>query len=151
MSLNENLIRHPYNRDTWSKQAVDFTDDPGRTKQADEEACNINNIMKRYTQRGILPFQRGDFQYGNFIDAPTYIESMQKISEAQEAFNSLPAALRSRFENDAAKFLEFVQDPGNADEMVELKLAQRIEKPAPRETPEPAPKETKKPEKPAEQ
>ena len=48
---------------------------------------------------------------------------------AQEQFAALDAAVRSRFDNDPAKFLEFTADPANADEMVKMGLA--VAKPAP--------------------
>jgi hypothetical protein len=38
-------------------------------------------------------------------------------------FMSLPAKIRSRFQNDPGAFLDFVQNPENRDEMIELGLA----------------------------
>jgi len=39
-------------------------------------------------------------------------------------FNDLPSSIRSRFGNDPAAFLDFVQDENNADEMVKLGLTE---------------------------
>ena len=41
-------------------------------------------------------------------------------------FEELPATIRKKFENDPAKFLDFVNDERNADEMVELGLREGI-------------------------
>jgi phage internal scaffolding protein len=40
-------------------------------------------------------------------------------------FNDLPSSIRSRFGNDPAAFLDFVNDEGNADEMIKLGLIEK--------------------------
>lgn len=39
---------------------------------------------------------------------------------------ALPAQVRAKFSNDAAEFLDFVQNPKNADELVAMGLATKI-------------------------
>ncbi len=116
---------HPHDR-------VQLDPGPGRTKQSFAEESNINIIMKKYEKTGMLDhLNRFNGQYGNFIAAPDYHTSMNAIREAGEAFMSIPAGVRAKFDNDPARFLEFVQDEKNHDEMIEMGLA----RPKPSEAP----------------
>jgi len=131
---------HPHDR-------VQLDPGPGRTKQSFAEESNINIIMRRYEKTGILDhFNTHQGDYGDFIGAQDYHTSMNLIREAGEAFMTIPAGVRAKFENDPARFLEFVQDPENLDEMVKMGLAANPEgvveeAPAEPEMDLPAPKE----------
>lgn len=93
------------------------------TKQGFAKECDINNIMKRYEKDGIISHvAKYGGQYGDFTDVPDYREALDKVMSANEMFMSLPASIRSKFENDPAKFLTFVGDPANKDEMGKLGL-----------------------------
>lgn len=105
------------------------------TRQASKQECDINRIMAKFEKTGVLE-HRNTFegQYGDFIDTPQdYHEAIQQVMDAQEMFMSLPSKLRRRFGNDPAEYLDFVSDPKNLDQMVEMGLAKRdvIEEPAP--------------------
>lgn len=96
----------------------------GRTKQSFAEDADINNIMKKYQTHGVLPDMiRMDPTYGDYSEVTTYQESLNIVIHAQEQFNNLSAELRARFNNEPAKFLEFTNDPGNAQELIDLGLA----------------------------
>jgi len=102
---------------------VDCSGDPGRTKQADAAACDINNILKRYEKTGILPGMiRENPSYGDFSEAPDFQEALNLVRDAERQFGALDAPIRSRFDNDPAKFLEFVHNPSNIEEMANLGL-----------------------------
>jgi len=57
------------------------------------------------------------------IPAIDYHEALNIVADAESMFEELPSTIRAQFENDPHKFLEFVQDPNNLDEMRELGLA----------------------------
>ena len=96
------------------------------TKQQFADEVDINRIMDRYERDGIIAHvNRYEGQYGDFGDAPSYHAAMNTVVEAQEMFESLPARIRDRFGNSPAVFLEFVQDPANQEELVDLGLATR--------------------------
>lgn len=99
-------------------------EDPHPTKQSDTADCDINNIMKKFEQTGVLPEMRGEGLYGDFSDAPTFQEALAIVETATEQFMNLDARTRARFENDPSKFLEFATDPRNMEEMVTLGLAE---------------------------
>lgn len=120
------------------------------TKQSFKDECDINVLMRRYEKTGLVDHvNTHQGNYGDFINAPDFHSAMNQIMAAEDMFMSLPSRIRARFANDPAAFLEFAQDPSNAEEMQSLGL---IPAPAPEEpagaasdaqpvsSPEPAPK-----------
>lgn len=102
---------------------VKFTK-PSRAKQEFKAECDINSIMARYAKTGLLEHvNRYQGQYGDFSQVVDYQEALNLVSEAQHAFQSLPASIRSRFDNNPGKYLSFVQDPSNSAELVKMGLA----------------------------
>lgn len=113
---------------------------PSMTKQSFVEQCDINNILKQFRTTGMVQHMRANADQGRYEDLPDSVdfqESMALVMDAQNAFASLPSKVRSRFDNDPAKFLEFMSDPRNQDEVYELGLAKRPVPPpeSPGETP----------------
>lgn len=102
---------------------LSFKGDKGLTKQSDAKDCDINAIFKRYERTGQLPdLIVKDPTYGDFSNVPTYQEACEIVAKADEQFASLDVRLRNRFENDPVKFLEFVTDPKNIDEVEKMGL-----------------------------
>lgn len=94
----------------------------GRTKQSFKDECDINTIIKRFLRTGQLDLaNKLEPRYGDCtgIQFQTAVET---VAAAKSLFAELPAALRNRFENEPAKFLNFVQDDRNYDEALELGL-----------------------------
>lgn len=96
------------------------------TKQSDAKDADINNIMKKYVKTGILPQMiSADPKYGDFSEAGDYLESIQLVMHAEEQFLALPAHVRKKFDNNPASFLEFVHNPENEAEMIDLGLKEK--------------------------
>jgi len=97
----------------------------GRTKQAMRDECDINKIMARYIKTGLIDHlgKHGE-EYG-FASSVSFHEAMNVVTKAEQMFEDLPADTRKRFEGDPGKFLDFVQDPENQEEMIALGLATR--------------------------
>lgn len=94
------------------------------TRQEFLEECDINTIMKRYDQFGVISHQsRRVPMYGDFSDIPDYREAMELINAAAASFAALPANIRARFGNDPAAFVDYCQDPENLPELRRLGLA----------------------------
>lgn len=93
---------------------------PGRTHQEFKDECNINVLMARYVKHGILPAGYSTGTYGDFSEVGDYLEAQQILENARVQFESLPATLRARFDNNPAKMLEFVADRGNLEEARKL-------------------------------
>ena len=94
------------------------------TQQQFARECDINYIVKQNEATGFISHvNRGVPQWGDFGDSVDYKSALDYISDAKDAFMSLDASLRARFDNDPGKLLDFVSNPDNADEMVKLGLA----------------------------
>lgn len=103
-----------------------------RTKQAFKAECDINQIMARYQKTGVLDFAaKHEPQYADCTGAD-FQRGMEIIANAKSMFEDMPSKLRLRFENDPAKFLDFVQNPENREEARELGL---LKPEAPQATP----------------
>lgn len=101
---------------------------PSLTQQHMKDECDINRILKKYQKDGILRHvSRFGGRYEDLPDSIDYQESLNAVMAAEAAFLSLPSSVRSRFENDPGRFLAFVGDPANENEMIDLGLATRRE------------------------
>ncbi len=105
----------------------------GRTKQSFKDECDINLIMEKYRKTGAISHVNTYGQSYGFATSIDFTEAMHLITTAQEMFDGLPSAIRTRFENNPSQFLDFVQDANNVDEMKELGL---IAPEVPPETPQ---------------
>lgn len=115
-------VRHPYKSER-VRVGVDASE-PVITKQSEKVKTDINKIVAKYVRAGGVPPLPADTRFG-FAPEMTFHDAMNKIAEADEYFMTLPAEARKRFENDAGAFLEFIDDPANIDEMVEMGLLER--------------------------
>jgi len=105
--------------------AIAFDPAERRTKQSMKDECNINNIMAKYIRtRTISHFNKHSATYG-FAPATEFREALETVRVAEAMFMELPAAVRKRFQNDPAEFLNFVQDEKNAKEMEALGLTNK--------------------------
>lgn len=109
--------------------------DESLTVQADAEQADINYIVKQFGVTKELPYGNSVPVYDDFSDAPNdYHQALNFIRASDEAFMELPASLRSRFNNDAGSFLDFLASDNNYDEAISLGLVPPrpvVEEPAP--------------------
>jgi hypothetical protein len=106
------------------------------TKQEFKEECDINHILARLQDGPPRPWTNPpQLQYGDYANAPDFLNAQLLVKQAEDQFNALPAVARTRFRNDPATFLAFLNDPKNLDEARKLGLA----KPAPVAPPPPPP------------
>ena len=118
------FLRTPYNydRDAASDEAGLSCPEPTLAQQQFREEADINTIMERFGRTGevIVPVKAPE--YGDFTEVYDYHTAMNKLIEAQDSFDALPARIRSRFDNDAGKFVDFVMDEKNRPEAEQLGL-----------------------------
>lgn len=100
-----------------------------RTQQQFKDDCDINLIMAKYIKTGVLDHQREHGAEYGFASSDTFRDSMEIVSKANSMFEDLPSSIRSKFENNPAKFLDFVQDPKNLKQMQEMGLANKSNPP----------------------
>lgn len=101
---------------------LSFPEKGGRTRQEFRAECDINVIMRRYQQTGVLEFtNKREAQYAD-VTGHDYQTAMDLVANARTAFEELPSSIRARFNNDPGELLDFVHDPESYDEAVELGL-----------------------------
>jgi len=94
----------------------------GRTKQSFKDECDINRIMSRYYKTGLLEHvQTAVAQYLDVTGAD-FQDAQNLVAGANSMFHMLPSHVRTKFENSPAKFLEFMENPANAQEAISLGL-----------------------------
>lgn len=121
-------------------------DGASRTKQEFAEDADINVIVRRFGLTGQLPENVRVPQSMDFEEVFDFQSAMNVIRESQETFMEMPADIRERFDNDAGKFLAFVnnednyevakkwgivvpQEPPKAPEAILVRMAEVPEKP----------------------
>lgn len=117
----------------------------GMTEQSHKAACDINNIMARYTRTGVMEHVR-EFEPVYSEQTPDdYHTSMNVVADAKTMFEELPSKMRRHFGDDVSAFLEFCATA--KEPAAELQdLAEEYRKQAlgipPSGQPEPEPKAT---------
>lgn len=102
--------------------------------QSFKDECDINVIMARAERTGELinPWVVGN-RVGSYLDVSTapddFLQARLIMQDAEQRFAELPARIRARFNNDAEQLLQFLSDPGNRAEAIELGLVTAPEKP----------------------
>ncbi len=124
---------------------LDCSVDKGRTKQSFAEEANINSIMKKFHRTGELvdPTKISDRKafFGDVSGIGDFQQMKNTVLEAEVHFGNLPSEIRTRFENQPNKLVEFLEDPANKDEAIELGIVNpdpEPDPPAAPETPKPA-------------
>jgi len=105
----------------------------GRTQQSFKDDSDINNIMERYLQTGMIDYVKENQPHYADVTGLEFQTCMNKIVEASEMFDALPAKIRKRFNNEPAEFLDFVQDDANRDEAITLGIIAKPAETAPKE------------------
>lgn len=111
------------------RQGRKFTTNTGavsRTKQSFKDECDVNVVMRRFANNGQLPQTNPQTPtFGDFFNAPSYLDAQVHVLNAIADFEALPARVRKACNNDPAQFLTMVQDPDRKEELIELGLMER--------------------------
>lgn len=131
-----------YNAHERGRYSVDFRGEESLTKQSFKNECDINRIMKRYLQTGILPTSPGKPKYGDFASVGDYQTAVETVDRAKRMFGNLPSSIRERFKNNPVELLGFMQNEKNLEEAEKLGLVAAAPRPAPA-VPQPEPTKEK--------
>jgi len=107
--------------------------EPSMTKQSFSKEADIDVILKKYVETGVITHGAvGEAMFGDFSTVGDYQAAVDAVMRAQEGFDSLPAEVRSRFNNDPSMLMEFVSHEENREEAERLGLvSKKPEKEAP--------------------
>jgi len=98
-----------------------------RTTQADRDSCDINVIVKRHRESGILPQTLQVPQFRDVSEMTDLQSALDLVKEAGEYFMGLPSRTREAFGNDPARFVTESQDPRLFGKFQALGLAPKDE------------------------
>lgn len=97
------------------------SDKPSMTQQHKKAECDVNSILEKYRKTGqINHIRTKPGQYGDFSGHQDFRSSLDKVLQANNAFNSLPAVIRKRFGNDPEQLVQFLDDNKNYEEAEKL-------------------------------
>lgn len=92
------------------------------TEQHHKDACDINNIIKKYDVSGVITHVSNiEAKFGD-LTGMDFKTMSDQVANAQNMFNSLPAEIRNEFKNDPSQLLTFMENPDNRDKAIELGL-----------------------------
>lgn len=120
--------RHQYDpiRDELEAELVAIAfPDPSLTQQHFTKDADLNSIVKRYgiTDGAIPPAAIDPQFFGDFTNAPPDFRAVLDLSrDATNKFMALPAKIRTEFGNDPAIFHDWVTNPANKTEAIEMGL-----------------------------
>lgn len=113
-----------YDPDKVSDETGLKCEDKSLAVQSQADEADINTIVRRFGLTGELPVdQRVALPEDVFFDDVNYRDCLDLVNAANRSFMTLPASVRSRFNNDAALFVDFASDPANLEECRKLGLA----------------------------
>lgn len=125
MKANKLPFKTPYN----GRVACSFeTTGESMTQEHFREETEILNIIRRHDRNGVIDhINKGTAIYGDFSEITDYRDMIHKLREADSAFAQVPSDIRKRFENDPAKFFNFVTDSNNHEALAEMGLVMKPE------------------------
>jgi len=123
MAVKEKVDGVPFRTAYGAKLKVAIATGDGLTEQNHKDETDINNIVRKYNKTGLIDhLNQFEKQYGDMTGFD-YQDAMNTVAVANTMFEGLPSAIRNKFDNDPAKFINFVDDEANADKLVEMGLA----------------------------
>ena len=136
------FLRTPYNYDTdkVSDETGLSCPEPTLAQQNFKDETDINHIVRQFGLTGELPGKPMSPQYGDFTGVLDYHSAVNAVLAAQDDFMELPAQLRSRFNNDPAQLIDFLDNEQNREEAIKLGLIAAKPISEPSETPIAEPK-----------
>jgi len=99
-----------------------------RVEQSHKDEVNINNIVKRAGGMELIAKVNAlkDWKFDD-VTSNDFQENMNAIIKARDTFADVPSEIRRKFDNDPAKFMDFVRNPENIQAMIDLGLSKAPE------------------------
>lgn len=120
-----------YSRYNPAPQVGLFCPEETMTQQQFLHDTDINNILAKFLRTGLMD-NIGQGTYEDVSESADYRQSIHIIQEADAQFLTLPAKTRKEFDNDPAKFMDFIHTTQDQNRLVDLDL---IPKPNPIQNP----------------
>lgn len=154
MNLGQNIIaldkktHLPGMRYRPRKVTMDFTGEKTMTEQSHAKLNDLHHLMKLDRDRLAEHTNIYEGKYMDMINVPDFHQAQLILAETASMWESIPATLRQKFNNEPERFVEFMQNEDNRESMLEMGLSDTHLPPLPEEptpTPTPAPEPTPEP------
>lgn len=82
-----------------------------------KDDCDINLLVERFTKTGSFGNERNPalYSFGDYSGVD-FRAALDLVISAEEQFQTLPAKVRDRFQNNPASLFDFLADDGNREE-----------------------------------
>lgn len=120
ISTSQPLIQSNYSPK--KRYQITFQTNSPHTKQSFKDECDINTIMSRYQSTGQIPNLNECAPQYLDVSGIEFQESMEFVAGAKSLFQEMPSAIRNRFGNSPAEFLDFCSHEKNRPELAEMGL-----------------------------
>jgi len=92
---------------------------PELTVQSDKAFGDINHILKKYKEVGILDgLRNADLVFKDVSEFTDLVDALGQVKVAEKEFLKLPSKVRRVFHNDVAEWLDAAHDPEKIDALV---------------------------------
>ena len=98
-----------------------------KTEQSHKKQCDINYILKDYAKTGIIKHAHQNAGKYDDVSQVSFQQAQDVVADVKSMFESLPAATRQQFNNQPGEFINFVQQPENGPQLIEMGLAEGID------------------------
>ncbi len=112
------LYSGSYNERGQVELKEDGTEDIYAFIQSFAESTDIHSILKRYQNGEVDVLEKVQGFYGDITEMPrTYAEALQRISDSEKVFMSLPVEVRAKFGHSFSEFLAASQEADFLDRL----------------------------------
>lgn len=112
------LYSGAYNERGQVELKEDGTEDIYAFIQSFAESTDIHSILKRYQNGEVDVLEKVQGFYGDITEMPrTYAEALQRISDSEKVFMSLPVEVRAKFGHSFTEFLSASQEADFLDRL----------------------------------
>lgn len=120
------FLRTPYNYDTnaASNESGVHCEDASLAQQHFRDECDINNILRQFNVTGMLPESTLSPRYGDFTGISDFKTALDRVNATYDEFETLPAQIRARFDNDPENLITFLDNEENRLEAEKLGLVE---------------------------
>lgn len=128
--LDEVIIKETIRPNGTRRIQQDFSNCPTLAEQHTAHLTDINYLIKRYKPDELAMYlevrsqHRKEILGHDFSQEPNLQEANNIIYKSKQEFNDLPDKIKSKFGNHL-EFLKFVDNPANAEKLIELGILTR--------------------------
>lgn len=91
----------------------------GLTEQSHKNECDMNYILKDYARTGFIKHANQNAGQYDDVTSVDFQDAMNTVANVKSMFEGLPSAVRAEFSHNPSQFLDYVQNPANAEALAQ--------------------------------